>query len=116
MNEASRRVKAGRLDDFSPGRPTRVEIDGRGAVVVRVGAAVYACGDTCAHQGGPLGEGRLSGTRLACPWHGWMYDVRTGACVLPGRGARVPTYPAVVLDDEVWLELDGPGGQPSCSP
>ncbi len=43
--------------------------------------------------------------RLACPWHGWMYDVRTGECVLPGRGNRVASYPVRVEAGEVWVEL-----------
>ena len=83
-----------------------VEVGGRRVVLARLGDAVYACDDACAHQGGPLSEGKLSGHRLACPWHGWMYDVRTGACVFPGRGARVATYPAHVEAGEIWLEVD----------
>ena len=27
---------------------------------------------------GRLGEGRLEGKTLSCPWHGWQYDVTTG--------------------------------------
>ena len=34
------------------------------AVLARVGDAVFACADACAHKGGPLSEGRLSGARL----------------------------------------------------
>ena len=74
-------------------------------VLARVGDRVYACGDACAHQGGPLHEGKLSGTRLACPWHGWMYDVRTGQCSFPGRGASVPSYSARVDADGVWVTV-----------
>ena len=73
--------------------------------VSRVRDDVFACQDACAHKGGPLSEGRLSGVRLACPWHGWMYDVRTGECVLPGRGHRVASYAARVEAGEVWVEV-----------
>src|SRR5207249_1406060 len=66
---------------------------------------VHALGDVCAHRGGPLSAGKLSGMRLACPWHGWMYDVRTGQCVFPGRGGAVPSYPVHVEDDEVRVEV-----------
>src|SRR2546428_622576 len=66
---------------------------------------VFACNDVCAHQGGPLSEGKLSGARLACPWHGWMYDVRTGECMLPGRGHRVASYPIRIDAGEVWVEV-----------
>ena len=101
------RVRVMRLEELEAGRPRRMQVDGTGVVVVRIGDAVYACGDTCAHRGGPLAEGKLSGTRLACPWHGWHYDVRTGECTFPGRGARIPTYPVQVEGGDVWLDVTG---------
>jgi len=104
VSETPRGVRAGTLDELAAGRPRRVEVNGAPVLVVRVGEAVYACGAVCAHQGGPLDQGKLSGTRLACPWHGWMYDVRTGQCVFPGRGAHVPSYATRVDGDEVWVE------------
>ena len=110
----TRRVRAARLEDVPIGRPLRVEVDGAAMLVVRAGDAVYACGAVCSHKGGPLADGKLSGTRLACPWHGWMYDVRTGDCVFPGRGARVPTYPARVDAGDVWVDMPVEGGA-SCS-
>ncbi|HEY7520314.1 MAG TPA: Rieske 2Fe-2S domain-containing protein [Methylomirabilota bacterium] len=108
----ARRVRAARLADVPAGRPLAVDAGGTAVVVVRVGDGVYACGAVCAHQGGPLAEGKVTGTRLACPWHGWMYDVRTGDCVFPRRGARVPTYPAGVETGEVWVDV--PAGEASC--
>ena len=97
-------VRVAKLADVIPGQPLRVEVGGAAVALARVGDQVFACADTCAHKGGPLSGGRLTGTRLACPWHGWMYDVRTGACVFPGRGASVPSYPVRVDGDEVYVE------------
>jgi nitrite reductase/ring-hydroxylating ferredoxin subunit len=34
-----------------------------------------------------------------------MYDVRTGQCLFPGRGAGVPSYPVRVEAGEVLVEL-----------
>jgi nitrite reductase/ring-hydroxylating ferredoxin subunit len=93
------------LDEVPAGQPKLVELDGTRIVLARVGSAVYACGDVCAHRGGPLSEGKLTGTRLACPWHGWMYDVRTGQCVFPGRGTAIPSYPVRLEADQVLVEL-----------
>jgi nitrite reductase/ring-hydroxylating ferredoxin subunit len=104
-------IRAAALADVTPGTPHVVEADGRRLVLVRVGDQVHAIGDACAHQGGPLGEGKLSGIRLACPWHGWMYDVRTGRCLFPGRGAAVPSYPVRVDDGAVWVELPADPGR-----
>jgi nitrite reductase/ring-hydroxylating ferredoxin subunit len=99
------RVAVARLDELTAGVPRLVEAAGRRIVLARVGDAVYACADTCAHKGGPLSEGKLSGTRLACPWHGWHYDVKTGQCVFPGRGASVASYPVEIADGEIHVEL-----------
>lgn len=98
-------VRVGRLEDLSADQPTLVEAEGTRIVLVRLGETVYACDDTCSHQGGPLSEGRLSGTRLTCAWHGWMYDVRTGDCMMPSRGGRVASYPVRVDAGDIWVEL-----------
>src|SRR5215470_16520941 len=89
MRELMAEVRVARLAELVAGKLLRADAAGAAIVLARVGDQVFACRDTCAHQGGPLSEGKLTGARLACPWHGWMYDVRTGECVFPGRGARV---------------------------
>jgi nitrite reductase/ring-hydroxylating ferredoxin subunit len=98
-------VRAAALSDLPPDRPFSVSLNGTRVALVRVGEEVHAVGDECTHQGGPLGEGILKGTRLACPWHGWMYDVRTGQCLFPGRGASVPVYPVRVDAGAIFVEL-----------
>ena len=104
-------IRAASLGDVVAGRPTLVELDGARVVLARVGDQVYALADTCAHRGGPLSEGRLSGTRLACPWHGWMYDVRTGQCAFPPQGQAVASYGVRVDGDDVWVELGDAAGE-----
>jgi nitrite reductase (NADH) small subunit/3-phenylpropionate/trans-cinnamate dioxygenase ferredoxin subunit len=98
-------VRAGSLADLTPGQPRVVEIAGTAVVLARVGDQVHALGARCRHRGGPLGEGRLSGARLACPWHGWMYDVRTGQCLFPARGEAVASFPVRLAGDDVWVAL-----------
>lgn len=98
-------VRAAALADLAPGQLRLAEVDGTRVVLARVGDRVHALGATCAHRGGPLAEGKLSGTRLACPWHGWMYDVRTGQCLFPSRGGPVPSYRVRVEGDDVWVDV-----------
>jgi nitrite reductase/ring-hydroxylating ferredoxin subunit len=100
---AERRVAS--LTDIPVGHPVAVEVEGARLVLARVGDSVYACGDVCAHRGGHLSEGRLSGPRLACPLHGWIYDVRTGHCLFPARGGSVPSYPVRVEGDGIFVEV-----------
>ena len=100
-----RETRVAALGEIAPGRPRLVNANGTRVVLIRVGDRVHALGDTCAHQGGPLADGKLSGTRLACPWHGWMYDVRTGQCLFPARGRPVPSYPVRIEGDDVFVEI-----------
>jgi 3-phenylpropionate/trans-cinnamate dioxygenase ferredoxin component len=93
------------LADVVNGRPVTVDIEGTRVVLARVDEAVYACGDVCTHRGGSLGEGRLRGARLACPLHGWIFDVRTGKCQVPSRGDAVPTFPVRLDGESVFIEL-----------
>ncbi len=103
------KVAAGaRLDELTAGVPRLVEVAGRRIVLVRAGDAVYAIADACAHRGGPLSEGKVSGTRLACPYHGWHYDVKTGQCVFPRNGAAVESYPVEIAEGQIHVDL------PSC--
>ncbi len=98
-------VRVARLEELPVGEPHLVKVNGTRVVLARVGDTVYACEEMCAHQGGPLSEGKLSGTRLACPWHGWHFDLRTGTCVMPTRGDPVRTYPVRIEAGEVWVEV-----------
>ena len=100
---SERRVAS--LAEVKAGEPRLVEIDGTRIVLTRLGDHVYAMADACAHQGGPLHEGKQSGARLACPWHGWMYDVRSGQCLLPARGGAIATYPVRIESGEIWVDM-----------
>jgi nitrite reductase/ring-hydroxylating ferredoxin subunit len=39
--------------------------------------------NVCAHQGGPLSEGRIIGGCATCPWHGHQFDPVTGKAPPP---------------------------------
>jgi 3-phenylpropionate/trans-cinnamate dioxygenase ferredoxin subunit len=98
-------IRAAKLTDLAFEQPLAVNLNGTPVALVRVGDEVHALGDVCTHQGGPLSEGRLAGGRLACPWHGWRFDLRTGQCTMPARGGAVPSYPVRIEGGEVWVDI-----------
>ena len=98
-------VRAASLAEVPTGSCRRAEVNGIRVVLARVGEQIFACADTCAHRGGPLDEGKLTGAKLTCPWHGWMYDVRTGQCLFPPRGTAVATYPVRIDGGQIWVDV-----------
>jgi nitrite reductase/ring-hydroxylating ferredoxin subunit len=96
---------ASTLEEVPSGGCKLAEVNGSRVVLARVGERVYACAATCSHRGGPLSEGKLAGVRLTCPWHGWLYDVRTGQCLLPARGAAIATYAVRIEGGDIWVEV-----------
>jgi nitrite reductase/ring-hydroxylating ferredoxin subunit len=51
-----------------------------------------AVSNVCNHVGGPLGEGRLDGDYITCPWHGWKFHCRTGVGEPGFEQDRVPAF------------------------
>jgi 3-phenylpropionate/trans-cinnamate dioxygenase ferredoxin subunit len=93
------------LDDLAPGRSRRCVIDGHAVLVCNVGGEFYALADTCTHDRGPLGEGRLRGHLIECPRHGSRFDIRDGAATTPPAMRPVTTYPVRVRGDALEVQL-----------
>ena len=72
--------------------------DGNRVAVFRHEGKLSAIANACAHQNGPLGEGRIIACLVTCPWHGFQYDVTNGRSPAPFT-ETIPTYN---------LRLDGP--------
>ena len=97
-------VRVAKVGDVPSGEGRVVIVGEKEIALFRVGDAYHAIGNTCLHQGGPLGEGWIDGRIVSCPWHGWTYDVTTGACTL-APGAQVPSYPVKVEGDDIYVAL-----------
>lgn len=91
------------------------------AKIVQIGAderaAVYlqegkfsAISNACAHQNGPLGEGKIINCLVTCPWHGFQYDVTNGRSPAPFT-EMVPTYNLRLRDGvlEIFNKANPPG-------
>jgi nitrite reductase/ring-hydroxylating ferredoxin subunit len=89
-------VRVAGAGDVAPGETRVVTVEGHTLALCNVDGTVYAVDNACPHRGGPLGEGELQGRVLTCPWHGWRWDVTTGASAnTPGlRVGCVPVTPA----------------------
>jgi len=108
---AKETVHVATLADIAPGRMHYVNIDGLPIALANVGGTIYAFGDVCRHEGGPLSAGVLIEDTVTCPWHGWTYNVRTGKAIVPPVGIRIPTYEVRVKGEDIYVLIDWPDGE-----
>jgi nitrite reductase (NADH) small subunit/3-phenylpropionate/trans-cinnamate dioxygenase ferredoxin subunit len=87
-----------------PGEVRVVDADGKSLAVFNVDGVYHVIDNDCPHRGGPLGDGDLDGEIVACPWHGWRWDVTTGANV-NNPAVRVACYPVSLERDQLFVEL-----------
>jgi nitrite reductase/ring-hydroxylating ferredoxin subunit/multimeric flavodoxin WrbA len=59
----------------------------------------------CNHAGGPLGDGRLDGEYLVCPWHNWKFHCRTGAGEPGFEEDCVPRYEIKIENGHLFADL-----------
>ena len=116
------RIAVCTTDELGPGERRIVRVDGREIGVFNVDGTLYAVRNRCPHQGAELCRGTVGGTMLPsrpheyrfglegrvlrCPWHGWEFDLATGEKLFdPSLRMRVKTYPVVVEDGRIEIEL-----------
>lgn len=66
---------------------------------------VFALLDRCPHKGGPLSQGIVFGTRVACPLHNWTIDLCDGQAQAPDEGCT-PRFEVKVDKGLVFLNAD----------
>jgi nitrite reductase/ring-hydroxylating ferredoxin subunit/uncharacterized membrane protein len=71
--------------------PTKMKAGINDLVVVRIGDAIHAMHNVCAHAGGPLNEGRVVDDCIECPWHFSRYRLTDG---LARQGPTVYDQPS----------------------
>lgn len=119
----SGRIEVGPADAFEEGDRQLVQVGDTQVGVLRIDGAFHALENECPHQGGPVCTGRIGGKIIAeqeevgaraiervsdqpviaCPWHGWEYEVETGEHIGNPRVA-LETYGVTVEDGTVYVE------------
>lgn len=82
-----------------------LEIDGRAIVIFNIADQLFAIGDVCTHDDGPLGDGDLEGYNIVCPRHGAEFDVRTGQVVQMPAVVDIPAYPVKVVEGMIQVGI-----------
>lgn len=97
-------VAAAKVADIPPEAGLAVVLpSGERAALFRYGDRISALSNACAHQNGPLGEGRVIDGCVTCPWHGFQYRPEDGCSPAPFT-EKVSTYRVRLDGDTVLLD------------
>ncbi|MBZ0135719.1 MAG: Rieske (2Fe-2S) protein [Planctomycetes bacterium] len=87
-----------------------------GLRVVEIGKRKFAlsfkdgqCGlidNVCNHVGGPLGEGKLDGDYVVCPWHHWKFHRCTGEGEPGFEEDKVPGFTLKEEGGKLFVDLN----------
>lgn len=103
MSDSDGRRPVGDVADFPTGSSTVVEVDGDPIALARANdGEFYALTNVCPHSGGPLGDGKVEDDSIYCPWHGYQFELETGAHA-QGLPLEAETYAVEVEDGRVYV-------------
>jgi len=91
--------------DIGAGSALRVETGDLVLAVFNVGGAFYVTDDNCTHGPGSLSEGYIEDDVVECNFHNGQFNIRTGEVVSPPCMVPIKTYPAIVEDGKVFIEV-----------
>jgi len=93
-----------RVDELPPGEATERFVAGKPIAIYNVDGHFYATSNFCVHRGGPLGQGRLDGPGIMCPWHAWTFDVTSGDNTVNAE-LKIPCFAVKVEDGQVMVQV-----------
>ncbi len=94
------------VDELPPGSVKIVRAGQVAVGVYNLDGEYYAIEDRCSHDDGPLAEGDFDpeDAVVVCPRHGSRFDIRTGRPLTLPAYQPVETFPVVVEDG--WVKVD----------
>ena len=100
-------VNVAPLDEFPPGSVKIVTAGSIAVGVYNLDGELFALEDRCSHDDGPLCEGEFDAEEgfAVCPRHGSRIDIRTGAALTLPAVFPVDTFPVVVEDGIVKVDV-----------
>ena len=96
-------AKAASVGELSDGEIKLVEVGEERVLLSNVGGDYYAISDVCPHEEGPLSEGYVEGTAVECPWHGSLFDLKTGRNTGPPASVDLDTFAVRVEGDDIMV-------------
>lgn len=99
-------IKACSLSELPDGSQKIIQVGLHKVALFHFNNEITAIANACLHKAGPLGLGKVEqkydGLYVTCPWHGWEYNIKTGAAP-PGYKDQQAVYEVKVEADAVLI-------------
>ncbi|MDX2122779.1 MAG: ferric reductase-like transmembrane domain-containing protein [Gemmatimonadota bacterium] len=92
-----------RVDEIRESRARMAMVGGERIAVFRHEGKLSCVSNVCAHQNGPLGEGKIVDGCITCPWHGYQYRPEDGQSPPPFT-EKIPTFHLRVVEGRVQVD------------
>lgn len=116
------KMAVGREEEFATGAFRIVAVGRHEIGIIRLpDGSLHAVRNICPHKAAPICRGLVGGTWppcapgalryeregevLACPWHAWEFDIRSGEELYQAKPTRLHKFPVSVEDGEVFITI-----------
>lgn len=96
------------VGELAEGEIRPIEINGRHLLLVNGEKGPALIDRTCPHAGGDLAKGKVTGNRIRCPTHSYLFDLETGSCPLGRREGWGPVAVYELRENEGYLCVEFP--------
>ena len=98
-------VKIAETKEVSKNQMQVFNVKGREILLINLDGEFYAFDNRCPHMGYPLFFGSLKGDTLTCGFHSAKFNVRTGESVGAVTSERLTTFPVMIQNSSVVIEI-----------
>jgi len=94
----------GSIEELPSGKVIEKRILARRIAVFNDGGKLYGMESDCKHMRASLAGGEIDEGTVQCPWHGWVYELKSGKC-RTAQGMDLKQYQVEVVNGEIFLIL-----------
>lgn len=93
------------ISDIASGSGKMFEVEGHSVAVFNLNGEFYAIDDVCTHEEASLSDGPIDGDVVECPWHGALFNIKTGEVLKMPAVTPVRTYALKVEAGRIWVDV-----------
>lgn len=98
-------IEIANIDEFKTTNSKIIIHDGTPIAIFKIENEFFAIDNRCPHRGASLGDGKLTGNVISCPWHSWKFSIKSGIAI-ENSNCSVKTFSVFIENDIVKLKYE----------